>query len=82
MGVDKTARACYNARVVNKEVLMLFYHDGVLDFPHGAGPSEAGWYFYTRDDLFRPGPCEPVGPYETVALAVADMHEDYAPKKW
>jgi len=39
----------------------LHFHDGRSDFPHGAGPSERGWYVYHGD----PGYAPPNGPYAT-----------------
>jgi hypothetical protein len=42
---------------------ILYYHTGKVDFPHGAGASEPGYYVYDSmaDD-------EPIGPIEaTVA---------------
>ena len=39
---------------------MLHFHDGHRDFPHGAGPSEAGWYFYC-DGVHN----EPLGPFRS-----------------
>lgn len=46
---------------------MPFFHDGVSDFPHGAGPSDAGWYFYV-DGVPHP---EPLGPFFTRSAAVS-----------
>jgi hypothetical protein len=40
---------------------MLHYHDGHADFPHGAGPSEAGYYFYFHG-VVAP---EPLGPFRS-----------------
>jgi len=44
---------------------MVYYHDGVQDFPHGAGPSEVGFYYYP----FGVVSSEPLGPYATEAEA-------------
>jgi hypothetical protein len=44
---------------------MLHFHDGVSDFPHGAGPSDSGWYFYP-DGVISP---EPLGPFPTSLAA-------------
>lgn len=45
--------------------MLYHYHDGVADFPHGAGASEVGWYVYRSfEDQ------EPSGPYRTIAEAI------------
>jgi hypothetical protein len=44
---------------------MPHFHDGVSDFPHGAGPSDPGWYWYP-DGLDQP---EPLGPFPSEAAA-------------
>jgi hypothetical protein len=49
---------------------MIHYHDGVHDFPHGAGPSEVGYYYYPFADLSA----EPLGPYVTEAEAWLSGH--------
>lgn len=46
---------------------MLYLHDGVEDFPHGAGPAPCGFYYYTFA-IIRP---EPSGPFVTAHEAVA-----------
>ena len=43
----------------------LHFHDGVSDFPHGAGPSEPGWYAYP-DGISVP---EPLGPFGSESQA-------------
>jgi len=48
---------------------MLFFHDGLSDFPHGAGPSGAGWYVYPFGDTSVP----PNGPYSSEADARAEL---------
>ena len=40
---------------------MAYYHDGKEDFPHGAGPSEEGWYHYLD---------EPIGPFNSQEGAI------------
>ncbi len=49
---------------------MIHYHDGIHDFPHGAGPSEKGYYYYPHGDLSA----EPLGPYVTEAEAWLSGH--------
>jgi hypothetical protein len=44
----------------------LHYHDGKADFPHGAGPSEKGWYAY------GPHYNEPDGPFHILYI----VHDD------
>jgi hypothetical protein len=41
---------------------MIHYHNGIDDFPHGAGPSEIGWYVYPNG--IRPEPTGPFSSYE------------------
>lgn len=47
------------------QVPVLYFHNGVEDFPHGAGASLVGWYVYTGANF----PPEPAGPYATQAEA-------------
>jgi hypothetical protein len=47
---------------------MLYFHDGHSDFPHGAGASDPGWYFYPDGDTSRP---EPLGPFDSAAAATS-----------
>ena len=52
---------------------LIHFHDGVADFPHGAGPSEQGWYAY-RGAVVGP---EPLGPFPTPSAAIsANYHYD------
>jgi hypothetical protein len=39
--------------------MIIIEHDGKADFPHGAGPSDEGWYVYPDGDLSH----QPNGPY-------------------
>jgi len=48
---------------------VIFYHDGLTDFPHGAGPSEPGWYYYNSIPESRY--VEPSGPFTTFEDAQA-----------
>jgi hypothetical protein len=48
---------------------MLYFHDGLSDFPHGAGPSDSGWYCYPFGDTSVP----PNGPYASEADARAEL---------
>jgi hypothetical protein len=36
-----------------------FYQDGKTDFPHGAGPTEPGWFVYEDESRLTP----PAGPF-------------------
>jgi len=53
---------------------IVIYHDGQADFPHGAGPSDEGWYFYPEG--IAP---EPYGPFETEGEAqyLAEAGNDF-----
>jgi hypothetical protein len=44
--------------------MLLHFHDGVSDFPRGAGPSDPGWYCYP--DGVAP---EPLGPFVSESQA-------------
>lgn len=50
---------------------MLHYHDGLTDFPHGAGASLPGWYVYEQEDMLD----EPTGPFATELEAFTWAHE-------
>jgi hypothetical protein len=55
----------------------IWYHDGRSDFPHGAGPSEEGWYFYLNSDMKS----QPNGPYRTKSETMTENGiEDHGPK--
>jgi len=52
---------------------MLYWHDGKKDFPHGAGPSEEGWYYYPEKNM----KVEPNGPYATEEEALMSYHYQF-----
>jgi hypothetical protein len=78
-GIRKGAQrgSPYEHQAQNMTNAIIHYHTGRDDFPHGAGPSEPGWYYYPDGNTSSP----PNGPYPTKdAMESAMGIVNHAPK--